>query len=112
MGGKTWAESKNKPDWTDIMALCKAIESLHGVNVAVVLRSGIFSGPAIIWDILCLSQDEAANVMGQALLGLSGEFPCPEHKDLESCLFAGLYSADSELSGKLWKQSKLPFTAE
>jgi hypothetical protein len=112
MGSKVWEKSKNKPDWIDVTALCKAIESLHGVAVALVLRSGIFSGPAITWDILCLDMGKDANVMGQAILGLSGEWPCPEHETLEACLFAGLYAADSKLSSELWKQSGLPFTAE
>jgi hypothetical protein len=112
MGSKPWEKSKSTPDWTDVSALCKAIEALHGVAVALVLRSGVFSGPIVLWDILCLDQGEDANVMGQAVLGLSGEWPCPEHADLVSCLFAGLYTADSKLCSELWKQSKLPFTAE
>lgn len=94
------------------MMLCKAIESLHGVSIALVLRSGVFTGPEVTWDILCLHQGEGANVMGQAVLGLQGAWPCPEHKSLETCLFAGLYNADSKLSSVLWEQSKMPFTAE
>lgn len=112
MGNKKWDASRNSPDWTDVMALCKAIESLHGVSVALVLQSGVFSGPAVEWSILCLHQGGDANVMGQAVLGLSGEWPCPEHATLEACLFGGLYTADSKLSSELWQQSKLPFTEQ
>jgi hypothetical protein len=52
------------------------------------------------------------SVMGAPVVDLSGEWPCPDHKQVEHCLFAGLMKMDDVLTKKLWHQNKLPFTAE
>lgn len=112
MGAKSWEKQQNAPDWTDIFCLMKAIESLHSVVVTLTLSSTVFEGPLGIAVLTAYHVPEEASVLGQPILAMSGEYPCPEHKDLVSCVFAALYSLDAALTKKLWKQSQLPFTAE
>jgi len=107
-----WPAPQNKPDWTDVICLMKAIESLHSVVVTLCVTPGAYDGPAAFTTLAAYHVPEEASVLGQAILAMSGEFPCPEHKDLCTCVFSGLYRLDELLSRKLWQQSNLPFTRE
>lgn len=112
MGAKSWEKPQNRPDWTDIFCLMKAIESLHSVVVTMSMCSTVFDGPLGMITLTAFHVPKEASVLGQPILGMSGEYPCQEHRDLESCVFAALYLLDSRLTEKLWQQSQLPFTAD
>ena len=112
MGNSKWPVSQSKPDWTDIIALMKAIEKMHDVLVTLCVTPGGFVGPQGYITFSAYHVPGEASVLGQAILAMSGEFPCPVHGDLATCAFAGLYQFDEELCAKLWQQSKLPFTQE
>lgn len=112
MGKKQWLKSAGGPDWTDCLGLVKAIEALHGVLVVVSLGADSFDGPGGYITIAALRVDRDASVLGSPVAVLSGDWPCPDHADLGSCLFAGLHAMDVELARKVWQQSSLPFTAE
>lgn len=112
MGAKTWEKPPVGPDWTDVFVMMKAIEELHRVLVTACFTSTVYDGPAGILVIAAYSMQDDAPVMGTPVMAMSGVWPCPEHKTLEACLYAGLYRLDSGLSEKVWQQIKLPFTAE
>jgi len=112
MRDKTWQGSQSTPDWTDVVCLMKAVESLHHVVVTLCVTPGAFDGPSAYTTLAAYHVPEEASVLGQAVLAMSGEFPCPEHKDLATCVFSGLYRMDELLGRKLWQQSNLPFTPE
>lgn len=92
------------------MILMQAIESMHGVLVTVGFAAGNFTGPVGYCTIAAMRVEKDASVLGSPIVALSGEWPCPEHRDIVSCVFGGLHALDAELSRKLWKQSELPST--
>lgn len=112
--GSKWREPKNSPDWTDIFTLMRAIEALHSVTCFVTMTSAVFDGPAGFITIAChkTAPIGEASVLGEPCLVSSGEWPCPDHSDLPSCLYGALLSCDGMLSTNLWHQLELPFTAE
>jgi len=112
--GSKWREPQLTPDWTDVAMLMKAIEALHGVMLFITTSAGVFDGPASITTVAAFKCDQRgeASVLGSPVLALSGEWPCPQHKDWYACVMSALYSMDTELGRKLWGQSKLPFTVE
>lgn len=107
MGAKSWQKSANGPDWTDVLILMKAIEDLHAVSVTFTLTPGVFAGPAGMLTVAARQVGKDASVLGSYVAAISGEWPCKEHRELESCVFAGLYRLDSELTARLWKQKSL-----
>lgn len=109
-----WRAPQNSPDWTDIFTTMKAIEALHSVTVTVSLTAGVFDGPSGFTTIAALHSAASgeASVLGEPVLVMCGEWPCPEHQDYASCLYAALLTMDGKLSSKVWQQMKLPFTAE
>jgi len=112
--GTKWRESKNMPDWTDVFTVMKAIEGLHSVTCFVTMTSAVFDGPAGFITIAMhrTAPIGEASVLGEPCLVTSGEWPCKDHSDLPSCLYAALLNCDQLLSTKLWHQLILPFTAE
>lgn len=92
--------------------MMKAIETLHSVMVTITLGAGVFDGPSTFTTIAACRVPKQASVLGEAVLALSAEWPCKEHRRLEDCIFAGLYQLDAALSKKLWEQLPLPFTAK
>lgn len=111
MRRKQWQGSSNGPDWTDCLMLMKAMEALHGVVVTVTMSADAFDGPGGYTTIAALRMERNASLLGSPVAALSAAWPCPEHKDLVICVFAGLYALDTQLAEKVWKQNKLPFTA-
>jgi len=105
-----WPALQSKPDWTDVIVMMRAIETLHGVVVTWCLTPGGYDGPSAFSTLAAYHVPQEASVMGQAILAMSGEFPCREHGDLASCVYSGLYQLDGALTSKLWKQSNQPFT--
>ena len=112
MGANQWPKSQNKPDWTDVIVMMRALETLHNVVITWCLTPGGYAGPSAFSTLAAYHVPQEASVMGQAILAMSGEFPCKEHADLASCVYAGLYQMDSALSSKLWYQMQVPFTPE
>lgn len=112
MPNRRWDVSSNGPDWTDVFALMKAIEALHGVVVTVGLSASLHDGCGGFSTIAALQVDKENSVLGSPVAALSAEFPCKLHKDLVTCVFAGLYELDAAITKKLWEQLPLPFTAE
>ena len=112
--GVKWGETKSSPDWTDVFTTMKAIEDLHGVQLMVTLTAGIFDGPAGFTTIAAMkvAKRGEASVLGEPVLALCGEWPCPTHRDYVACLYAALLSIDSRLGSKLWEQMQMPFTAD
>jgi len=112
--GSKWREPKNTPDWTDTFTIMRAIEGLHSVTVFVTLTAGTYDGPTGYTTICAqrTAKQGEASVLGEPVLVLSGEWPCPNHKEYVACLYAALLELDSKLSSKLWAQLELPFTAE
>jgi len=107
-----WPEPQSKPDWTDVVVMMRAIEGLHNVVITLCLTPGGFDGPAAFTTLAAYHVPEEASVLGQAILAMSGEYPCLVHEDLATCVYAGLYQMDAELSKKLWEQVQVPFTRE
>jgi hypothetical protein len=112
MGAEKWQGSQNKPDWTDVFVMMRAVEAMHGVVVTLCLTPGAFDGPSGFTTLAAYHVPQEASVMGQPVIAMSGEYPCHAHKDLVSCVYAGLYELDTLLGRKLWKQMQLPFTGE
>lgn len=111
--GTKWRDAQNKPDWTDIFTVMRAIEGLHSVTVFVTLTAGVFDGPSGFITIFAqhTSAMGEASVLGEPVMCSCGEWPCKDHKDFATCLYGALLELDSQLSSKLWAQSTLPFTA-
>lgn len=111
--GTSWRNPQNAPDWTDIFTVIRAIEALHSVTLFVTLTAGTFDGPSGYTTVCARNTSEVgkASVLGEPVFILSGEWPCPHHKDYAACLYAALLEMDSQLSSKLWKQATMPFTA-
>lgn len=111
--GNKWREPSHSPDWTDIFTLMKAIEDLHSVTVFVTMTAGVFDGPTG-FTTMCAQKTAKrgeASVLGEPVIVLCGEWPCPHHRDYVACLYAALLDLDSKLSAKLWEQLDMPFTA-
>ena len=107
MGAKQWQASSNGPDWTDVLITMKAIEDFHNVSVMFTLVPGVFAGPAGMLTVAARQLGKDASVMGSYVAAISGEWPCPDHKDLACCVYAGLLSLDHELGKKVWEQKSL-----
>lgn len=101
-------KSTNGPDWTDIETLIRAIGGLHSGKVGVTIlprgigsTGGLSIGCSMMFDVL----------PGSSLppgITVTKDWPCKQHADLESCVFAGLYALDFEISKvyqneALWK---------
>lgn len=111
MGAKRWTASSEGPDWVDVAISMREIEHLHGVLLTFTLGLGVFDGPSMLGTIAALRCPSEGNIMGEPILALGVEFPCKDHKTLESCVYHGLYEIDYLLARKVWKQLSLPFTA-
>jgi hypothetical protein len=112
--GTKWREPKNGPDWTDVFTTMRAIEDFHSVTLFVTLTAAVYDGPSGYTTIAARHTAKVgeASVLGEAVIVCSGEWPCREHRDYASCLFAALLKMDSELSSKVWGQLKLPLAVE
>lgn len=91
----------------DVAALMAAIEVMHRTTVVLCLQVSDTSGASFAVSVAVVESGEDASVMGQAVLGISGAWPCKEHTTLQACVFAGLYKLDGEISRQLYKQSEL-----
>lgn len=107
MGAKKWEGLSSGPDWTDVLITMKAIEDFHNVSVSFTLVPGVFAGPAGMLTIGARSLSADASVLGSVILAISGEWPCPDHKDLTACVYAGLLTIDHALAKKVWEQKTL-----
>lgn len=107
--GSKWREPNNSPDWTDIFTLIRAVEVLHSVTVFVTLTAGVYDGPVGFTTIFAqhTAKQGEASVLGEPVLCSSGEWPCQNHRDYASCVYAALLEIDSQLSSKVWKQNTL-----
>jgi len=112
MGDKSWRATSPGPDWMDLTATMRAIETLHSVSVMVGLHCYPGSAGGAMWHITALYVGKDASLLGACVAALSGEWPCKDHRQVEHCLYAGLIRLDHELSQKVWEQNSLPFTAE
>ena len=112
MGAKQWRGSQSKPDWTDVIVMMRALEGMHHIVITWCLTPGGYDGPSAYSTLAAYHVPQEASVMGQAILAMSGEYPCHVHEDLASCVYAGLYEMDAQLSKEVWKQMRLPFTEE
>jgi len=108
MGAKQWRVVSDGPDWTDVLITMKVIENCHSVLVGFTLVTGVYGGPAGMLTVSARSVSQDASVLGSYTAAISGEWPCPDHKDLATCVYAGLLSLDMELSKKVWDQKTLP----
>ena len=108
MGSRKWQESQPGPDWTDIRATMAALEAVHGVVVTICLGTGDPSGASFETHLLALGYGKDASVLGTPCMGLSGAWPCKDHKTLEACLYAGLIKLDDAISKGAYKQSEFP----
>jgi len=111
--GTKWRETKNSPDWIDVFATQRALEALHSVIVYITMTAAVFDGPGGCITIAAIrsSRHGDASVLGEPVICISGDWPCKEHADVQSCVYSGLLSMDSALSRNLWGQMDLPFTA-
>lgn len=109
-----WGASKNKPDWTDVFQTMAAIERLHSVALFVTMTAGTFDGPSGCTTIAArnVSPMGEASVLGEPVIVLSGDWPCQDHTDFASCVYAALLTLDGQLSAKLWEQLKLPLAVQ
>lgn len=114
MRSSKWREPQYSPDWTDVMLAIKAVEELHQVILIVSMSTGVFQGPSGYTTLSAFKEEKrgTASILGSPILALSGEWPCKDHKDFYACLLSAVYSMDSALSSKVWKQNILPFTAD
>ena len=108
MGADRWRDASSGPDWTDVLITMKAIENCHSVLVGFTLVTGAYDGPAGMLTVSARSVSQDASVLGSYTAAISGQWPCPDHKDLVTCVYAGLLSLDMELSKKVWNQKTLP----
>ena len=108
---KVWEASSSGPDWTDIAVSMKAVGDFHQVLIVLSLGPGAFDGPSLFGSLSATGIPAEGSVLGQPILGIGLEYPCKDHKDLTSCVFAAVLQMDFMLSDKLWHQLKLPFTA-
>jgi hypothetical protein len=108
---KEWEKSSNGPDWTDVLVTMRGLEMDHRVLLTVTLTCTVGMSPGGILAIAAYSLQRDAPVMGAPVAGLSGAWPCPDHKTVTACLYAGLLRMDHLLSTKVWDQLKQPFTA-
>lgn len=104
MGSKQWEKNQPGPDWTDVSTLMSAIETMHGVGLFLTLSAGDTSGALFEYNCLVFRSGKGASVVGNPALGLSGAWPCVEHRTLEACIFSGLYKIDALISEHLYKQ--------
>lgn len=107
-GMKPWRASSPGPDWMDITNMLGALEHLHDVQCSITMKPGSSLGSYVLWTIAALDQPTQASVLGQRVWVTSGEWPCPDHKDLTSCLFAGLFVLDQTLIEQKWKNLPIP----
>lgn len=94
------------PDWIDIEAMMRALASLHSglVGVSVFASGTGFSGGlnvavAITFDVL------PGSALPEEVIVNRG-WPCNEHRDLTSHIFALLHELDFEIS-KVYKNETL-----
>lgn len=89
--------------------MVRAIEELHSVTVFITLTAAITNGPGGFTTVCARHEAKRgqASVLGEPVIVLSGEWPCKDHKDYASCVYASLYELDSQLSAKLWHQLSL-----
>jgi|SRR5215216_521753 len=106
-----WAAASNGPDWTDVAISMKAVGDFHHVLIVLSLGPGAYDGPSLFGSLSATGIPAEGSVLGQPILGIGLEFPCKDHKDLTSCVYAAVLQMDYILSDKVWKQLKLPFTA-
>jgi len=87
-----------------------ALNELHAVQCSITLKPGSSLGGSVLWTLAALDQPQEASVLGQRVWAMSGEWPCPEHRELTFCLFAGLFELDQQLIKEKWKNLPLPGT--
>jgi len=102
-----WQASSNGPDWTDVLITMKAIEDCHNVSVVFSLAPGLFAGPAGMLTVSARQLGKDASVLGSYLAAISGEWPCPDHRDMAACVYAGLLRLDHEIDKKVAEQKTL-----
>jgi len=105
MKGKTpWQSVSSGPDWTDIEAMMRSIEAVHGGKCGLLLSpDGIGSTGGYRVDLL-LEQDMLPSTGAPGAIGIEQRWPCREHRTLEACVFAGLYRLDFAVA-EAYKQS-------
>ena len=108
----TWVAQSNGPDWTDIAVSMKAVGDFHNVLILLSLGPGVFAGPSLFGSLSATGIPVEGTVLGQPILGIGLEWPCKDHKDLTSCVYAAVLQMDYLLSQKIWHQLSVPFTAQ
>lgn len=96
------------PDWTDVTACIRSVESLHKVDVTYHLCSVPLGGIGELGVVLEAQRRDGTLSAGEALsLIRAGLFPTTMNKSLPAMLLAMLYELDGFLSRVLWEQLKL-----
>lgn len=113
MKGKAeWAKSSNGPDWTDVAITLKAVEDFHKCHIVLTLGGTAFSGPSLFGSVSAIPMPKRGTVLGQPIMAIPLEYPCKDHRDLVSCVYAAVLQIDHMLCTKVWEQICAPFTAE
>jgi hypothetical protein len=108
MGAKRqWAQSTNGPDWTDIEAMMRALESVHTGEVVLTVSTvgiGATGGMALSAHHVLATLGEDATHTG---CGVDTLWPNRQHTTLEAAVYELLYRLDFAI-GDHYQQEKIP----
>lgn len=99
-------KSTRGPDWTDVEMMLRSLSALHSGHAGVTLLPlGIGSSGGL--SVSCsIMLDVLAGSALPEVIATESDWPCNEHADLASHVFAGLHKLDFEIS-KVYKQESL-----
>lgn len=102
-----WVKSTNGPDWTDLEAMMRALEGLHGGAVVLSVSTvGIGASGGLAWSAVHSLETLGEHVTHSGV-GVDGLWPCTDCATMEGLLYQLLWRLDFAI-GANYQQQKIP----
>ena len=103
---RMWAQSSNGPDEIDVETMMRAMGALHSGVVSLLVSPVGTGSSGGVQTTACISFSVLPGSSLPSEVGVTGKWPCKQHKSYWGHIYALLNSLDFEIS-KVYENEKL-----